>query len=358
MSDLYAFLIFIRGYVFGHILHVGLAFDFAKDVVVRVLLFKRGKYSISIVNSSFIVLTIILTVTVPIVAQNNPFRQDSLYSESIAYNTGDQLISLDEEQISLDTIRSKVRDKVEIYTVQDGDTLASVASKFDISDQSITWENNLKSSKLTVGAKLKIPPVTGIVHDVEPGDTIYTVAKKYGVKAQNIANFPFNEFKDESFNLIAGSSLIVPDGVLFEQSSAGTVSDSYTSFAKVAEGVKGSSNFIWPTRGVITQYPTSYHMALDIADNGAPPILAADSGTVIYSGCFSWGYGCHIIIDHNNGYRTLYGHMSRRDVEQGNVVSQGQQIGVMGSTGRSTGMHLHFEIRQGNVALNPVPFLQ
>jgi murein DD-endopeptidase MepM/ murein hydrolase activator NlpD len=356
MSDLYAFLLFMRGYVFGHILHVGLAFDFLKDTIVRLLLFKRGKYSVSIVNSSFIVLTIILTVTVPIVAQNNPFRQDSLFSESILYSTNEKLISLDEDQISLDTIRSKIRDKVEMYTVQNGDTLQSLAKKFEVSEKTITWANSLKTTKLRPGSTLKIPPITGVIHQVEPGDTIYSIAKKYGVKAQNIVNFPFNEFKDESFNLIANSTLVIPDGVLYEQSS-GPAPDTYA-FAKVVEGVRGSSNFIWPTRGIITQYPTVYHMALDIADNGAPPILAADAGTVIYSGCFSWGYGCHIIIDHNNGYRTLYGHMSRRDVEQGDVVSQGQQIGVMGSTGRSTGMHLHFEVRQGNVLLNPQTFLQ
>jgi len=356
MSDLYEFLLFMRDYIFSHVLHVGLAFDFIKDNIVRLLLFKRGKYSISIVNSSFIVLTIILTVTVPIVAQNNPFRQDSLFTENSNYGIGDRLISLDEDEISLDTIRSKVRDKVEIYTVQENDTMQSIATKFEISEKTIVWANNLKSNKLKSGTKLKIPPITGVVHQVEPGDTIYTIAKKYGVKAQNIVNFPFNEFKDESFNLVANSTLIIPDGVLYEESS-GPIPDTYA-FAKVVEGIRGSSNFIWPTRGVITQYPTVYHMALDIADNSSPPILASDAGTVIYSGCFSWGYGCHVIIDHNNGYKTLYGHLSRRDVEQGNVVSQGQQIGTMGSTGRSTGIHLHFEVRQGNVIINPQAFLQ
>lgn len=356
MTDLYAFLRFLQSYIFGHVLHVGLAFDFIKDNIVRLLLFKRGKYSISIVNSSFVVLTMILTVTVPIVAQNNPFRQDTLFSESMAYNVTERLIALDEDEISLDTIRSKVRDKVEIYTVQEGETVQSIATKFEVNDKTIIWANDLGTGKLKVGTKLSIPPVTGIVHEVQPGDTIYTVAKKYGVKAQNIVNFPFNEFKDESFNLIANSTLVVPDGVLYEQTGA-PAPDTYA-FAKVVEGVQGSSSFIWPTRGLITQYPTVYHMAFDIADNGAPPILASDAGTVIYSGCFSWGYGCHIIIDHNNGYRTLYGHLSRRDVEQGDVVSQGQQIGAMGSTGRSTGIHLHFEIRQGNVVLNPQAFLQ
>lgn len=356
MTDLGEFIIFLRGYLFSHLLHVGLAVEFVKDALVRVFLFKRGKYSISILNSSFIILTLILTVTVPIIAQNNPFRQDELFTENMSYSTSDRLIALDEDLISLDTIRTKIRDKVVQYTVQSGDTLQSVARQFEVSENTILWANNLNSNRLTPGSTINIPPTTGVIHQVEPGDTIYSVAKKYGVKAQNIVNFPFNEFKDESFNLIAGSSLVIPDGVRY---SSGAISrpDTYT-FASVVEGVKGSSNFIWPTRGTITQYPTAYHMAFDIADNGSPPILAADAGTVIYSGCFSWGYGCHIIIDHNNGYRTLYGHMSRRDVEQGDVVTQGQQIGAMGSTGRSTGTHLHFEIRQGNVILNPQAFLQ
>jgi murein DD-endopeptidase MepM/ murein hydrolase activator NlpD len=354
MSNLYEFLRFLQAYVFGHLLHIGLAVDFLKDVIVQVLLFKRGKYSSSVVNSSFVVLVVILTITVPIIAQNNPFRQTDLYSEA-SYASTERLIAIDEDEISLDTIRSKVRDRVETYTVQNGDTLASISSRYAINENTIMWANNLSSKKVSLGSKLKIPPVIGVVHRVEPGDTVYTVAKKYGVKAQNIVNFPFNEFKDDSFTLIAGSTLVVPDGVVYSDESG--PKDSYF-FAKVVEGVRGSSNFIWPTRGAITQYPTVYHMAFDIADNSAPAILASDSGTVIYSGCFSWGYGCHIIIDHNNGYRTLYGHLSRRDVEQGDTVSQSQQIGVMGSTGRSTGTHLHFEIRQGNALLNPQSFLQ
>lgn len=356
MSDLRDFFVFLKGYVFGHILHMGLLMDVVKDLVVELFLFKRGKYSISIVNSFVIVLAIVLTITVPIIAQNNPFREETLYSENIAYLGNERVIALDDNSISLDTIRSKVRDKIEIYAVQEGDTVQSVAAKFDVSEKTIIWANNLGAKKISPGMKIKILPITGVAHEVAPGDTIYSVAKKYGVKAQNIVNFPFNEFKDDSFTLLTNSYLIVPDGVMIDAGST-TTPNTYT-FAQVIEGMRGSSNFIWPTRGTITQYPTSYHMALDIADSSAPPVLAADSGTVVYSGCFTWGYGCHIIIDHNNGYKTLYGHLSRRDVEQGAGVSQGQQIGLMGSTGRSTGTHLHLEIRQGNELLNPQAFLK
>ena len=99
-------------------------------------------------------------------------------------------------------------------------------------------------------------------------------------------------------------------------------------------------------------------MGLDIANNAAPPILASDGGTVTYAGCVSYGYGCSIIVDHGNGYQSVYAHLSSYAVEPGDVVSQGSQIGVMGSTGRSTGTHLHFEIRSGGSQLNPLNFLR
>jgi murein DD-endopeptidase MepM/ murein hydrolase activator NlpD len=99
-------------------------------------------------------------------------------------------------------------------------------------------------------------------------------------------------------------------------------------------------------------------MALDIASNALPPVLASDTGTVTFAGCIDWGYGCHVMIDHGNGFQTLYGHLSQISVSAGQVVSQGQQVGVMGSTGRSTGPHLHFEIRSGGVLQNPQGYLK
>jgi murein DD-endopeptidase MepM/ murein hydrolase activator NlpD len=204
---------------------------------------------------------------------------------------------------------------------------------------------------------LKIAPVTGVVHTVISGETIYSIAKKYGIPAQNIVNFIFNDFADsDTFALRAGQILYVPDGVIEpEQPKYAALAPRY---ANAVAGVHGSGNFIWPTTGIITQYPTWYHMAYDIASNSLPPIIASDKGTVIYAGCIPTGYGCHVMVDHGNGYQTLYGHMSVISVNVGQVVDQGQQLGIMGSTGNSTGPHCHFEIRQGNVLLNPENFLK
>jgi murein DD-endopeptidase MepM/ murein hydrolase activator NlpD len=149
--------------------------------------------------------------------------------------------------------------------------------------------------------------------------------------------------------------LYVPDGII-EEAQPKYAAKPQT--APVVAGIKGSSNFIWPTSGTITQYPIWYHMALDIANNAMPPVIASDTGTVTYAGCVAYDYGCHVIIDHGNGYQTLYGHLSFIGVHAGQVVNQGEQIGIMGSTGRSTVTHLHFEIRSGGTLLNPLNFLK
>ena len=146
----------------------------------------------------------------------------------------------------------------------------------------------------------------------------------------------------------------MPEGVIEEEKPKYFA----PTYAQVQAGVKGTSNFIWPTNGIITQYPVWYHMALDIANNALPPVLASDTGTVTSAGCIQYGYGCHIVVDHANGFQTLYAHLSSIAVSAGQVVNQGQQIGNVGSTGRSTGPHLHFEVRSGGQLLNPQNYLK
>jgi len=354
MQELHEFLVFFWQYIRTRSLGLGKQFEKVKDLAVAILVVKRGKYASSFLNTSFFVLVISAVIVAPTIAENNPLLNSIDFNQQ--QGTGSEL-AYDPYENSLATdFSNRPPDSVRKYTVVNGDTLASVAKKFDVSVNSIKWASNLKSDTLHTGDVLSVPPTNGVVHKVVSGDNIYTIAKKYKVDPQNILNWPYNTFADlDNFTLTPGQTIFVPDGVIEEVGQAPVARQS---FAQAQAGVRGNSNFIWPTSGTITTYPVSWHMALDIANNAAPPILASDTGTVIFSGCLTWGYGCHIIIDHGNGYQTLYGHMSRLDVNAGAVVSQGQQIGQMGSTGRSTGTHCHFEIRSGGTLLNPLDFLK
>ncbi|MGB9883320.1 MAG: peptidoglycan DD-metalloendopeptidase family protein [Microgenomates group bacterium] len=350
MDDLGLFVSFLKKYFLDRIIRAGLLFESFKDLVVALLIIKRGKYSSTFLNGLLLMVVAVALVFGPVIAQNSPFiaqvEQQSSYQNSIiAYNPYESTVS---------TVVS-VKPEIIDYQVQSGDSLASIAKKFNLSVDSIKWSNGLKSDLIKPGQVLKIPPFDGVIHKVEPGETVYSIAKKYHVNAQNIVNYTLNDFVDqETFSLASGQLLFVPGGKIIPEAPKSPS----VFIASIQAGARGSSNFIWPTSGVITQYPVIYHMALDIANPQAPPIITADSGIVSYAGCLSWGYGCHVIINHNNGYQTLYAHLSRYDVSVGEKVSQGQQIGIMGSTGRSTGTHLHFEIRAGNQLLNPLNFLK
>lgn len=218
------------------------------------------------------------------------------------------------------------------------------------------WQNDLTKETIKIGQTLNILPVDGISHKVSKGDTISSIAKRYDADTQAIVDFPFNSFvNDETFELAVGQIVVVPDGVKPAETAAPArirqqVPDAGT--------VVASGQFAWPTSGTITQNFAWYHPGTDIANRAAPEVLAADGGTVIYSGCLSYGYGCHVIIDHGNGYRTLYGHLQKIYVTQGQGINRGVHLGKMGSTGRSTGTHLHFEVVKNGVKLNPLSVLR
>ena len=352
-AELKEFVLFLFNYAQKRLLTLASHFEKLKDLLVALLVVKRGKYSQSFLNTSFLFIILAAVVGGPAIAENNPFI-NSLENKSSA--TRSSVISYNPYNNNIGTVISvKPRDKVIDYKVNTGDTLASISKEFDISVDTIKWANDLKSDDITAGDVLKIPPVTGIVHKVVSGDNIYSIAKKYKTNPQSIVNFPFNDFEDlDTFALRVGQTIYVPDGVIEEEKP--NVGQQF--LAEIQAGVKGTSNFIWPTSGGITQYPVWYHMALDIANSGAPDILAADSGTVTYADCVGYGYGCYILLDHGNGFKSLYAHLSSFIVSIGQAVTQGQKIGIMGSTGRSTGTHLHFEIREGETLLNPLNFLK
>jgi murein DD-endopeptidase MepM/ murein hydrolase activator NlpD len=329
-------------------------FESAKSILVDGLVAKRGKYVRPFLHSSMSSLFLVGLMVAPLV--KGFFPEDTAFATQRMQVLGASAV----EKATTTEISVKPRDSVVSYTVKSGDTLSSIAQKFNVSEDTVRWQNDLKKDNpvLKPGDTLEIPPVTGLVHKVKRGETIYSIAKKYSVNAQAIVNWPFNTFTDdEDFDLAVGQMLIVPDGTPPQEEPA-PQKQYYAQKTPSAGNVSGSGQFIWPASGGITQYYRWYHPAIDIANKSAPNVVAADAGKVIYSGCFNWGYGCHVIVDHGNGYSTLYAHLSSLYVSQGQTVSGGAALGRMGSTGRSTGTHLHFEIRKSGSPQNPMSYLQ
>lgn len=326
-------------------------FEGQKDILVDFLIARRGSYQRPFLHTSLLVLVTIGIVGLPVIANSYP----TVAQEELDHYTPPSAVLTSFDEQTLTQVSEKPRDSIITYTVTAGDTLAKIAEKFDLSVDTLKWSNpEIKGEKLVIDQVLKIPPVTGIVVKVKKGETVYSIAKQYKTDAQKIVNFPFNDFTDlDTFALASGQTLVVPDGVMPEAKPV------YSPQLIAQVGTTPSTGqFMWPTHGTISQRPVSYHMAVDIANNTLPSVLAADSGTVVLVERQRYGYGWHIIVDHKNGFQTLYAHMSDIYVSPGQEVTKGLSIGRMGSTGRSTGSHLHFEIRKSGVLLNPLGFLQ
>ncbi len=259
------------------------------------------------------------------------------------------------------SISEKPRSEIIEYEVEDGDTLSTIAQKFGISQETIKWANDMDSvDTIKPGQKLKILPVSGVGHIVKSGDTLESVAKRYEAESQAILDFPFNDVPDD-FKLQVAQVLIVPEGIPPE-AKATPKPKSRTSFAQGPQtsfNAPGGGSFMWPTGGGVTQYFAWYHPGIDVANRAAPPVYAAAGGSVVVAGWpDNYGYGNRVVVDHGNGYQTLYAHLSNIYVSVGQSVSRGQSVGQMGSTGRSTGTHLHFEIRFKGIAVNPLAILK
>ncbi len=325
-------------------------FEEKKDILVNVLVTKRGLYQRPFLHSSFTALLIVGMVCLPIIANSYPTAATGGLDE---FTPPSAVLSSWDEAGTQTQISEKPRDKIITYKVEAGDTISTIAEKFGISEDTVRWANpEIKGDKVVEGQELAIPPVTGLVIKVKKGETIYSIAKKYKTEAQNILNWPFNDFEDlDTFALRAGQTLVVPDGVMPEAQPV------YSPKTVAQVTGPGTGQFIWPTQGTISQNPVSYHMALDIANRSLPPVMAADQGTVVKVARERYGYGWHIIVDHQNGFQTLYAHLSDIYVTEGQGVSKGSVIGKVGSTGRSSGPHLHFEIRKNGTLLNPLNFL-
>jgi murein DD-endopeptidase MepM/ murein hydrolase activator NlpD len=354
LRDLTEFSSLLFKYLFKHISLSFLNLEAKKSAFVTILYRQRGKYARRLMHSGMAALSALGIVIAPVVAQEFPGRSLDPWT---VQTTSVLSVSADETDVTTELSDKQFRDKILKTTVQEDDTISSIAQKFDISVDTIRWQNNLdKNGAIKVGQELEILPVTGVSHKVQKGDTVYSIAKKYDVEAQSIVNFPFNTFvNDETFELAVGQTVIVPDGVKTE------ARESVTPRAKLstpnAGSVTATGKFAWPTNGTISQRFAWYHPGIDVANRAAPAVVAADSGTIIAAGWDATGYGNMVMIDHGNGFKTRYGHLSRIYVSVGQTVARGNSIGQMGSTGRSTGTHLHFEIYNGGTRVNPLGVL-
>ncbi len=235
-------------------------------------------------------------------------------------------------------------DAIKVYVVQKGDTLSEIAEKFGVSVNTIRWANDLgRNGLIKVGQELVILPIDGVKYKVKHGGTLRDIVKKIGGDVEEAAVFNGIDPDEE---LAAGTEVIVPGAEIKEKKlKASRVKSFVRNYGTGKTVYKGY--FMRPVKGGVKTQGLHGKNAVDIAAGYGTAIYAAASGRVIISkyGAWNGGYGNYIVIAHPNGTQTLYAHLAKNLVKRGDYVSQGQIIGTMGSTGKSTGVHLHFEVR-------------
>lgn len=238
-----------------------------------------------------------------------------------------------------DVVSHSHSDQISVYVVRPGDTLSEIATMYGVSVNTIRWANDLsRAGTVQPGQVLTILPITGVKHQVVKGDTLATIAKKYGADLEEIAVF---NGLDTNSTLTVGGTIIVPDGELSTPVSpkprpgSGKPTPSYDGY------------YLRPITGGRKSQGLHGYNGVDLAAPAGTQIYAAADGVVIVSkeGGWNGGYGNYVVIRHNNGTQTLYAHNQSNAVAAGETVKRGQVIGYVGNTGRSTGAHVHFEIR-------------
>lgn len=233
--------------------------------------------------------------------------------------------------------------EISVYVVREGDTLSEIAGMFDVSGKTILWANDISdASKIHPGDSLIILPITGVRHVVKKGDTIKSIAKKYNGDVDDI--LAYNQLPSGA-EVTAGDTIVIPDGTIAAPTPSATKK---SSGGKAVATGGGSAGFTNPLPGSIKTQGIHGYNGVDLSGVGiGSPVVAAAGGEVIIAKSSGWngGYGNYVVIKHPNGTQTLYAHLSSVSVGAGATVAKGQKIGGMGNSGRSTGPHLHFEVR-------------
>jgi murein DD-endopeptidase MepM/ murein hydrolase activator NlpD len=310
--------------------------------------------------SQFTIPEVDLLVPAPSLAQE-PDTQQAIISQPVTNRGVNRFIggntSLFSAPVAHTTVSERERMQVITYTVQPNDNIYAIAQGFGLNAETVLWANSKVERApdlLSVGQELIIPPVDGVYHTVQQGDTVEKLAKTYETSVDKIISFELNQL-EEPYTLATGQRIMLPDG-----RKKVTLSNYYPMtrvYRRPQNAPTGSGRFAWPAQGILTQKFWSGHTGIDIGSRTGTPIYAADDGYVVLAGVDTWGYGNQVLIDHGNGYLTRYAHLHTIGVRAGQSVKRDQQIGTMGSTGRSTGPHLHFEIIYSGVFRNPLGFL-
>ena len=264
------------------------------------------------------------------------------------------------------------RERMEVvrYTVQLGDSVFGIAEGFNLEPETILWGNfdvlNDDPHMLRPGQELNILPVDGTYYQWQASDTLESVAESFGVQPEDITDWPGNGLDPIDPLVEPGTWLVIPGGerafkqwfvpaIARGQAGVGSAFGPGGCAQGFSGGAVGTGGFIWPSANhtVSGNDYWSGHLAIDIAGGTGDLVWAADSGVVVFAGWSTVGYGNMIMIDHGNGWQTLYAHLSAVRVGCGESVGQGSTIGAIGSTGNSTGSHLHFETRFEGGFVNP-----
>jgi murein DD-endopeptidase MepM/ murein hydrolase activator NlpD len=267
-------------------------------------------------------------------------------------------------------IPDRPKQAVKKYTVTKGDSVFEIATQFDLKPESVLWANydllNDNPDLISLDMQLNIPPEDGVLYTWKEGDTFEGVAGQFQAKPEDIINYPGNQVDLVERKVEPGAVIMIPGGrrefrqwiiPTIPRGRAGVSQSLYGGGACEGgyDGAYGSGAFIWPA-GNHSLSGNDYwdgHLGIDIAAGEGAPVYAADSGVVVFAGWATGGYGNMVMIDHGNGYQTAYAHLSNVIARCGQSVSQGGTIGVAGSTGNSTGAHLHFEVRYQGGFVSP-----
>jgi murein DD-endopeptidase MepM/ murein hydrolase activator NlpD len=235
------------------------------------------------------------------------------------------------------------------YTVRPGDNLWDISRSYRVDLQQLMLSNNLNNkSVLRVGQIIKIPTSQGNVHVISQGETLWHIAQRYNVDLNQLKNL--NPDKKPN-NLKIGDTIYLP----------GSTSQMALAASSVKPSRSLATRFAWPIKGQITSHygwrSSGYHHGLDVAGNLGDAVKASTGGVVSFTGAMGL-YGNTVIIDHTSSMQTLYAHLHTIKVKEGDRVKQGDVIATVGSTGRSTGPHLHFEIRRDGERFDPLAYLR